>query len=73
MDAQLTARKGPFFRLLALTMLWAKSSFPVPLSPVIRTVKSEFANFLAVALVDWLGPLTPMMSLNVDLAVSPLA
>ena len=36
--AQLTATKGPFFRLDALWIAWANISFPVPVSPVMRIV-----------------------------------
>jgi hypothetical protein len=42
--AQFTAMKGLSARALALWMAWANSSFPVPLSPVISTVKSVRAK-----------------------------
>ena len=38
--AQLMATKASFFRLLALWMLWAKTSLPVPVSPQIRMALS---------------------------------
>ena len=38
--AQFNATKGSALRLLSRWMLWAKSSFPVPVSPTISTLES---------------------------------
>jgi hypothetical protein len=48
MAAQLTATKGPLLKALALCMLCAKSSLPVPVSPKIKMGRSVFAACFAL-------------------------
>ena len=70
--AQLTATKGPRRRLLALWMLWAKSSLPVPVSPVISTVDSVDANLCALVITSSMLSSVEIRSLNACFATWPL-
>ena len=65
------ATKGPFLRELALWMLWANSSLPVPVSPTMITLESEAAYCLAMRMVLSMERLPWRMSWNVYRAFSP--
>ena len=67
------ATKGPFFRGLALWMLCANSSFPVPVSPTMIILESDAAYRLALSMVELMMALSWMMSSKVYLARSPFS
>ena len=54
MDAQFTETKGFFARWLALWMLCAMPSLPVPVSPRMRTFAFVRANFSARAMISFM-------------------
>ena len=57
--------KGRSIRGLALWMLWAKSSLPVPVSPVMSTLREEAAKRRAWRFTSSVTALTQRMSLKV--------
>ena len=65
------ATKGWDIRPLAEWMLWANSSLPVPVSPVISTSESARLNFLAISTFLRISGLTAMMLRKVYLAEGP--
>ena len=58
--AQLTTTMRRWDRSLAMWMARAKSSFPVPLSPVMRILASDCAAILAVSLTRSMAGLLPI-------------
>ncbi len=67
MAAQFIAINGPFPLLLELCIALANNSFPVPLSPLIRTVESLFVIFLAACLIFSISDDSPTISSNTTL------
>ncbi len=62
MAAQFMAMKGYMLRFDSLCMACAKSSFPVPLSPVISTAELFLAIFLAMVQALLIESLSPIIS-----------
>ena len=60
--AQLTPMKGSLARGPAVWMAWARTSLPVPLSPVMSTLASMVAARRAMATALWTLGLLPTTS-----------
>ena len=71
MAAQLTATKGQRLRGLALWMLWASTSFPVPLSPMRRILELVRLYFFAVFITEAMDGEDPIISEKVSFATRP--
>ncbi len=65
MALQLMGRKMLFLRRLALWMALAKTSLPVPVSPIKRTGTSLAATWMAISRAFTRVSLSPMMSSKV--------
>lgn len=72
MAAQLTATKGWLCLGLALCMLWARSSLPVPLFPLIRIPALVEAYSTALSIRLFIRALSATMSSKVYFAIKPL-
>jgi len=72
MAPQFNATKPESFRSLALWIAWAKTSLPVPLSPVIKMVEGLFATIFAFFTSDLMALLFSVISAKVNLALLPV-
>jgi hypothetical protein len=61
MAPQFTAMYGPCFRALKAWMIWGITSLPVPLSPVINTLRSVGATCAAISMALSRPAEVPMM------------